>query len=113
MNINLNGRWRNQYNSEMNLNIDGHNITGTFQTGIGLPNFEEKFEIIGRLKDNVIAFMVDFGKYGSLACWTGRVEVDDIGVVIHSMYHLSQSEGSEEEKMAKAIITGVGTFRKP
>lgn len=112
MTINLNGHWRNQYNSEMILNIDKQNITGVFQTGIGQPNFEEKFEITGRLKDNVIAFMVDFGEYGSLACWTGRIESDDAGLVIHSMYHLSQSDGSDEEKMAKAIITGVGTFRK-
>ena len=113
MDINLNGFWQNKHDSEMNLKIDGENITGTFQTKIGVPNFEEKFEVIGRLKDNLIAFIVDFSKYGSLGCWTGQIEIDDIGVVIHSMYHLSQTDGKSEDKVPKAILTGVGTFRKP
>ena len=113
MNINLNGKWRNQYNSEMNLAVDGNVVSGTFQTAIGQPNFDEQFEISGKINNNVIAFMVDFGTYGSLACWTGRFEMDDMGPVIHTMWHLSQSEGGDEEQMAKAILTGVGTFRKP
>jgi hypothetical protein len=29
------------------------------------------------------------------------------------MWHLSQSDGGDEEQLAKAILTGVGTFRKP
>jgi hypothetical protein len=113
MNINLNGKWRNQYNSEMNLTVDGSIVSGTFQTAIGQPKFDEQFEISGKINNNVIAFMVDFGKYGSLACWTGRFELDEMGPVIHTMWHLSQSEGGDEEQMAKAILTGVGTFRKP
>ncbi|GAB7086840.1 avidin/streptavidin family protein [Marinifilum fragile] len=113
MTINLNGKWRNQYNSEMDLAVVDNRVSGTFQTAIGQPSFEEKFEISGKINNNVIAFMVDFGKYGSLACWTGRFELDEMGPVIHTMWHLSQSDGGEEEQMAKAILTGVGTFRKP
>ncbi|PKQ61715.1 hypothetical protein BZG02_14925 [Labilibaculum filiforme] len=113
MKINLNGKWKNQYNSEMDITVTENRLSGTFQTAIGQPKFEEKFEITGKINTNVIAFMVDFGKYGSLACWTGRFELDDDGPVIHTMWHLSQSEGGEEEQLAKAILTGVGTFRKP
>ncbi len=113
MKINLNGKWRNQYNSEMDLTVTENLVSGTFQTAIGLPKFEEKFEILGRINANGIAFIVDFGKYGSIAAWTGRFELDEMGPVIHTMWHLSQSEGGEEEQLAKAILTGVGTFRKP
>lgn len=108
----INGKWRNQYNSEMTLEINGEVVSGTFQTAIGQPKFEEKFEIIGRINQKVIAFMVDFNQYGSIACWTGRYEKDQLGDVIHSMWHLSQNEGGEEEQLAQAILTGVGTFRK-
>lgn len=113
MKINLNGKWINQYNSEMNLIVVDNIVSGTFQTAIGQPKFEEKFEIRGKINKNVIGFLVDFEKYGSIACWTGRFEFDDDGPVIHTMWHLSQSEGGEEEQLAKAILTGVGTFRKP
>ncbi|RUT78256.1 avidin/streptavidin family protein [Ancylomarina longa] len=112
MDINLNGKWKNQYNSEMDLEIVNNQVKGIFQTAIGQPSFDEKFPISGKINNNVIAFMVNFGKYGSIACWTGRFEKDEIGPVIHTMWHLSQSEGGEEEQLAKAILTGVGTFRK-
>lgn len=97
----------------MDLTVTENLVSGTFQTAIGLPKFEEKFEILGRINANGIAFIVDFGKYGSIAAWTGRFELDEMGPVIHTMWHLSQSEGGEEEQLAKAILTGVGTFRKP
>lgn len=113
MKINLNGKWRNQYNSVMDLAVIENRVSGTFQSAIGQPRSEEKFEISGKINSNVIAFMVDFGKYGSIASWTGRFELDEDGPVIHTMWHLSQSEGSDEEQLAKAILTGVGTFRKP
>jgi hypothetical protein len=108
----ISGKWKNQYNSEMTLQIDGNIVSGTFQSAIGQPKFEEKFEIVGRINNRIIAFMVDFKQYGSIACWTGRYEKDELGEVIHSMWHLSQIEGSEEEQLGQAILTGVGTFRK-
>ena len=112
METKLNGKWKNQYNSVMDITVTENRVSGTFQTAIGQPKFEEKFKISGKTNSNVIAFMVDFSNYGSLACWTGRLESDEQGPVIHTMWHLSQSEGSEEEQLAKAILTGVGTFRK-
>jgi len=112
MGINLNGKWKNQYNSEMKLEIDENQVKGEFRTAIGQPSFDEKFPITGKINKNVIALMVDFEKYGSIACWTGRFEQDEIGPVINTMWHLSQSDGGEEEQLAKAILTGVGTFRK-
>lgn len=113
MKINLNGKWRNQYNSEMNLAVTDNRLSGTFQTAIGQPRFEEKFEITGKINSKVIAFMVDFEEYGSLACWTGRIELEETGPVILTMWHLSKNKDGEEEQLAKAILTGVGTFRKP
>ncbi|WP_372753939.1 avidin/streptavidin family protein [Labilibaculum sp.] len=112
MKINLNGKWKNQYNSEMEIVVIENRVSGTFQTAIGQAKFEEKFELTGKINSNVIAFLVDFEKYKSIACWTGRFEEDCSGPVIHSMWHLSQSDGGEEEQLAKAILTGVGTFRK-
>lgn len=113
MDINLNGKWKNQYNSVMELKLEnGGALSGTFQTAIGRPSFEEKFELRGKINQDVIAFMVDFAHYGSIACWTGRFTEDMEGEVINSMWHLSQSEGGDEEKLAKAVLTGVGTFRK-
>ncbi|MGQ1909653.1 avidin/streptavidin family protein [Marinifilum sp. RC60d5] len=112
MDINLNGKWKNQYDSILDLTVDGNYLKGIFQTAIGQPNFNDKFKVIGKINDNAIAFIVDFEKYRSLACWTGRLEKDEKGPVLHTMWHLSESEGGDEEQKAKAILTGVGTFRK-
>ena len=109
----INGKWKNQYNSVMEIkaHADGR-ITGTFQTAIGRPTFDEKFELTGKINKETIAFIVDFAHYGSIACWTGRITEDLDGEAIHSLWHLSQSEGGDEEKYARAILTGVGTFHR-
>lgn len=113
MDINLNGKWKNQFNSVMHLKLEEDNtLSGTFQTAIGRPNFDEQFKLTGKINNNTIAFMVDFDQYGSIACWTGRFDEDYDGEVLHTMWHLAQSEGGAEEKMARAVLTGVGTFRK-
>ena len=101
MKINLNGKWKNQYNSVMDLAIIENRVSGTFQTAIGQPRFEEKFEISGKINSNVIAFMVDFGKYGSLACWTGRFELDDQGPVIHTMWHYLKARAAKKNSLPK------------
>lgn len=111
--INFSGKWRNQLRSEMELSVSAEKVTGKYRTGVGLPQPAEEFNLIGFGSGDLLAFVVDFGKYGSLTAWAGQHTFDDAGVgQIRTMWHLAKNVKDEDEptQLWGGVLAGADVF---
>lgn len=109
------GTWYNQYPSQMTLKVDPTtgNVSGVYQTEVGAPNPGEKFSLVGFVSGDLLAFSVNFGKYGSLTSWAGQLTENKQGKEqIDTFWHLVKNveDADEPKKMWAAVLTGADTF---
>src|SRR5262245_46981995 len=88
------GTWYNQHQSEMILRVDSVTgaVGGTYKTGVGSPQPSEPFPVVGFVADDLIAFCVNFGAYGSLTSWAGQLTEDNDGTErLETLWHLARN----------------------
>ena len=85
------GKWRNRLGSDLELTIDGSEVSGTFRSGVGVWNPPAGFHVRGFVEGDAISFCVDFGARGSVAAWSGHLVEDDAGGRLVTLWHLAQS----------------------
>lgn len=109
------GTWHNQLGSRMEVTVtaDG-GVSGTYYTGAGSPTPEEPFPMTGFVSNDVVAFSVNFGKYGSLTTWTGQAAGAAGAESITTLWHMSVDvpEPNEPKNLWRAIWAGTDTFRR-
>lgn len=109
----LSGEWHNQHGSRMRLEIapDGA-VSGTFTSALGLSK-DQTFRLTGFAAGEVLAFVVDFGKYRTLTAWTGQCCTGG-GEAIRAMWHMSVSPppGEAERVRWRGTWTGEDVFRR-
>ena len=113
--VDLTGKWKNQLNSEMTLIMDGNGkLTGKYATAVGRPSGSEEFELMGVVTGDLVSFIVNFGKYGSLTAWAGQVIEDNGKETIRTLWHLSENvkESEESNKVWGSIRAGYGLFTR-
>lgn len=113
--VNFNGKWRNELKSEMDLVVDNAGgVTGTYRTGVGSPGPTEVFDLVGFATGDLLSFTVNFGKYGSLTCWSGQHTIEGGSERIKTMWLLARNidDASEPNSLWGAILTGADTFRR-
>ncbi|MDH4276962.1 MAG: avidin/streptavidin family protein [Acidimicrobiia bacterium] len=112
----LAGRWRNRLGSTMVLEVDDHHrIHGTFHTGAEIGDPRAGYEIVGFAEGDDFAFCVDFGRWGSVASWTGHhVTGEDHGERLVTVWHLAQpvEDPHSEIDTWRAILTGGDEFQR-
>ena len=110
------GTWYNQHGSEMLLRVESNGkLTGKYKTKVGAPGDEEEFDLSGFVSDDLIAFTVNFGKYGSLTSWAGQMtEENGADRRIDTLWHLSQNikDTEEPEKLWASILSGCDVFQR-
>ena len=82
------GIWQGQIGSTLRLRVDGHKVSGSFQTVHGSPDFTETFDVTGFTDGEFIGFVVLWHNHHSITSWTGRIGRDEKGEYIRSMWHL-------------------------
>lgn len=105
------GHWQNQHGSKIDLRIapDGA-VNGEFQSGVGLAEPGEKFPVTGFASDDLVSFVVDFSRYGSITCWSGHLADGAIEAVWHMALGAAKAPGSRNAW--KGTWTGFDTFRR-
>lgn len=89
--------------STFHLIVEGNKVSGYYQTKLGRPDFEDKYEVTGFTDGEFIGFVVMWKGYHSITSWTGRYGCDEKGEYIKSMWHIgskyrdkSNTEETEE-----------------
>ncbi|GAB5566167.1 MAG: avidin/streptavidin family protein [Winogradskyella sp.] len=113
--VDLTGVWENQLDSEMTLIMESSgSLSGKYKTAVGKPSDSEEFDLIGVVTGDLVAFIVNFGKYGSLTSWTGQVVENSGKQVIQTLWHLSKNikDENEEDEIWGSLLTGAGNFTR-
>lgn len=89
-------------------------ITGTYRTGVGLPNPADEFELVGFASGDLLTFTVNFGKFGSLTAWAGQHTVDGATEKIFTLWHLARNiaDPDEAKQLWSGILAGADTFAR-
>jgi len=85
------GRWQNRLGSSLDLSVDGTELSGTFNSGVGVWNPAAGFHVRGFVEGDAISFCVDFGSRGSVASWSGHFVEGEDGDRLVTLWHLAQS----------------------
>jgi hypothetical protein len=112
--VNFAGIWKNELGSQMDLAINGTQVTGTYSTAVGGPNPTDKFPVIGFVNGDIIGFTVNWGDEGSITCWVGEF-ITKAGVEkIETMWHLVENvdRTGQTNNAWAAFLAGSDTFTR-
>jgi hypothetical protein len=113
--VDLNGRWRNGLGSEMALAVGPNGaVSGTYRSGVGVSSPTEEFPLTGYAERDLLAFVVNFGRYGSLAGWVGQHTVQAGKERIEMLWHLARDvpDAYEPSALWAGILTGANLFER-
>jgi hypothetical protein len=113
MGFDVSGRWFNQHGSVMDLEVDAAGrIRGSFRSGVGCPDPEETFEVLGFVAGSLIGFTVNFGRYDSITSWAGHCGTEEGQEKIYALWHMSVGipGGGGPDRLWEAIWSGADTF---
>ena len=113
--VDFSGRWRNQHGSEMQLRVGpGGRLTGTYHTAVGAPSPKQEFELAGFACGDLVAFTVNFGRFGSLTAWTGQHTLAEGAERIHTLWHLAKNipDADESGALWAGVLAGADTFER-
>jgi hypothetical protein len=111
--VDFTGSWKNQLNSTMQIEaLTSGRIRGKYITAVGEHDDLEEFELTGIATGDLLSFIVDFGKYGSLTAWTGQLTVEQGEEKIATLWHLAKNfnDKDEPDHLWSAIWTGADNF---
>ncbi len=115
----LEGIWYNELGSEMNLQVDGMQVTGTYQTAVG--NAQGIYQLYGLTDSDpaiptnqAVGFVVvwenEYGSSYSVTAWSGQWQMIGSEESITTMWLLtSESDPSQDWK---STIVGKDVFTR-
>lgn len=109
------GTWYNQHGSELELEVDGEGrVTGRFRTGVGTPAPVEEFEVRGFCWQELVAFVVDFGRYHCLTAWVGHVVSVQGRQGLDSMWQMTVRVPGKDEarRVWRGVWSGADLFMR-
>ena len=86
----VDGNWRNDAGSELELKQDGPKIRGVYRTKLGAAEHEKDYPLVGWRDRRCLAFSVKWGPDSeSMTSWTGLISIAQDGTpVISAMWLL-------------------------
>lgn len=115
--MDINGSWFNELGSQMILQVNAKNITGTYHTKVG--DASGKYELSGKVDtDNdestaigwVVLWNNEFGSSDSVTSWSGQIQVlDGIETIVTTW--LLTTETDEDDTWHSTLI-GKDTFTR-
>jgi hypothetical protein len=107
------GKWYNQHGSELDLRVDADGrLEGTLRSGVGFPDPNEEFAVVGFVSGGLVGFTVSFARYDSLTCWTGHYGTEDGRETLYTLWHMSVGlPGTPHaDRLWEGIWSGSDTF---
>lgn len=108
----LSGKWYNQHDSELDLSVetDGR-LRGKFRSGVGFPQLDEEFDVVGFAAGELVSFVVSFGRYDSVTSWTGHFGEREGTQTIYVLWHMTVGlPPGHEQQLWQGIWSGADTF---
>lgn len=109
------GQWQNRLGSTLDLTVDTHHhLSGTFRTGVGVPDKGSTFPVVGFAERDAVTFCVDFGSLGSVASWSGHHVTDDGGERLVTLWHLARpaTDPHREADVWASLLAGADHFSR-
>lgn len=112
----LEGVWYNQHGSKLELSAqEGGVLRGTFSSASGLAAKEYKGQpISGYWSNHLVAFVCNFGKFGSLTAWTGHLVEEHDARCIETQWQMAVTLPAPEQPddLWRGTWTGSDVFRR-
>ncbi len=109
--VDLAGTWHNDHGSELDLVVDGNQLTGRFRSGTGLAQGRTEVAVAGFLAGNLVAFTANFGAQGSLTSWVGHVLMENGVPRIHATWTMCvELPANTANELWRGIWTGADVF---
>ena len=108
----MNGKWYNQHGSELELVVEADGrLRGTFRSGVGFPQPDETFDVVGFVAGDLVSFAVSFSQYDSITSWTGHFGERDGTQTIYALWHMTVGlPPGHEQQLWQGIWSGADTF---
>jgi hypothetical protein len=121
---NIDGFWRNELDSQMELKVTGIDVCGTYKTAVGDPNAQRELPLKGILHYPLISFFVDFPATNSICTWMGRFEFEEVNpdggeseLVLHTIWVLGSlfqdPAASQPTKVWNTFQINQDRFKRP
>jgi hypothetical protein len=112
---NITGTWYNQHGSTLELEVDeGGRLAGEFRSHTGLAKPSDPCLVTGYAAGDIVAFVVDFSRFGSLTTWAGHRLQEDGAEIIRACWQLAVrlSMKHADEETWRGVWTGEDEFRR-
>jgi hypothetical protein len=109
------GTWYNQHGSELVLESSGERkLSGYFKSRSGLAKGGERCAVTGYVAGDLVAFVVDFGRFDSLTAWTGHFVIESDEPRIRACWHMSVKVPLRhaDDELWRGTWTGEDEFRR-
>ena len=108
------GTWYNEHGSELKLSVLEGQISGTFTSAIGLHKGPHESLVTGYYAQDLLAFVADFGRFGSLTAWTGHVIEENGETLIDCQWQMTVALPSpgQAEELFRGTWVGSDVFRR-
>ncbi len=113
--INFTGTWRNELNSEMEIQMTSENeIKGVYRPSVHEAYCKGEHQLKGFVNDNLITFVVDFEHHSMVGSWTGHYITDGSEGYVNTMWQLVKSEQEHDLPLEAwgSVYSGANRFRK-
>ncbi len=107
------GTWVNELGSRMEVETDGATLQGRYWTAVGSPGGDVPFPLTGYTAGNLVAFVVDFGKFGSLTAWVGEHRDDPERLETHWSLVKNTPDSRQPDTHWADTLTGCNVFTRP
>lgn len=112
--VDLNGVWRDDQGSELELTIDGPMVSGVYRAVLTGKHRPDTFPLVGFGKQDIVAFTVDFGRSGSLATWVGQYALRGSAECLRTAWLLFEEviDPNDGAYLRGAVLTGTSEFQR-
>lgn len=99
MSANFSGSWKNQNESTLELNVNGNDVSGRFESGVGDDGQTLWVDVEGRILDDLITFNAVYSDFGTVVTWAGQLIATDGREEIRSHWlHMTNIPDEMEKK---------------
>jgi len=107
--VDFSGRWTNKLGAEITLKMEGHALSGTYRVQVGTAGRIEDFPLVGFANGDIVSFVVDWGRYGTMMAWVGQhADEPGGGERLEAMWHMTRNiaENTEARALWGAFLSG-------
>lgn len=107
------GRWKNEYDSTMDLTVTGDAVTGTYISKVSGSGTQVTGPIVGYVSGNLISFIVNWPNAG-ITAWVGHLVIENKKSVIEALWQLTMPthNPADPNELWESVFAGADRFTR-